>query len=72
MLSADTNCESFLASRSLFRPDELDEGQSKDSLASVSPSARKAETRLFNPVAQVGGETGLFKSLLRHMLSVLF
>jgi len=56
MLSADTNYELFLPLCSLSRPDELQEGESRGSFASVGPPSRKAEDFLFN--ARAGSRQG--------------
>src|SRR6266446_2987979 len=51
MLSAHTNYELFLTPCSLSRPDELQEGKSRDSSVSVGPPSWKAEDFLFNACA---------------------
>src|SRR6266481_3999488 len=56
MLSADTNYELFLTPCSLSRPDELQEGKSRDSFVPVGPPSRKAEDFLFN--ARAGSRQG--------------
>src|ERR1700757_4913199 len=52
MLSAVANYEIFLIACSLFRPNQLQEGKSRDSFVSVGPPAQKAQNCLFNAGAE--------------------
>jgi hypothetical protein len=72
MLSADTNYKIFLAACSLSRPDQPKKAKQQIASSTLGHRRGRREIVYSMHLGEVAIQMGLFKSLLRRMLSLLF